>query len=61
MAGQTKITRRFATAAVAAVAVAVALTAGTFQRDLGNQAAERVSSAVTSAAAAAPLASDSRS
>jgi hypothetical protein len=52
MARKTTTTRRFGTVAV--VAVAVALTAGTIQLDLGDRPAKRVSAALTAAEAAAP-------
>jgi hypothetical protein len=53
MATQATTTRRFGKAAVTAVAVAAALTAGNILLDLGSLRVERVSAAV---AAPAPLA-----
>jgi hypothetical protein len=61
MARESATTRRFGTAAVAAVAVAVALTAGAFQLDLGTHSAGRSSAVITAAEAAAPPAGNPRS
>jgi hypothetical protein len=54
--GAATTTRRFGKAAVAAVAVAAALTAGNVLLDLGSLPVERVSAALAAVEAPAPLA-----
>ena len=56
MARETTTTRRFGKAAVAAVTVAAALTAGNVLIDLGCLRVERVSAALAAVEAPAPLA-----